>query len=62
MTITHTTARPDPPATTPRPVRVVLVDQDRTVRDAIADLLEIDPTINVVGEAGNRPPRCHTPV
>ncbi|WP_051179789.1 response regulator [Nocardia concava] len=52
MTITHTTtARPDLPATTPRPVRVVLVDRDRTVRDAIADLLEIDPTIAVVGEA-----------
>lgn len=52
MTITHpATSRPDPPAPTPRPVRVVLVDRDRTVRDAIADLLDIDPTIAVVGEA-----------
>ncbi|MVU77562.1 response regulator [Nocardia sp. ET3-3] len=51
MTIT-TTSRPDPRAPTPQhPVRVVVVDRDRTVRDAIADLLEIDPTISVVGEA-----------
>ncbi|APB00115.1 response regulator [Nocardia seriolae] len=41
--------RPQPSAR--HPVRVVLTDRDRTVRDAIADLLELDPTVSVVGEA-----------
>ncbi|APA97760.1 Protein-glutamate methylesterase [Nocardia seriolae] len=34
-----------------RPVRVLLVDPDRRVRDAIGDSLSLDPGITIVGEA-----------
>ncbi|MEV6103015.1 response regulator transcription factor [Nocardia sp. NPDC051981] len=41
-----------PPPSRRHPVRVVLIDASRTVRDAVADLLEIDPAVSVVGQAG----------
>ncbi|APA97780.1 response regulator [Nocardia seriolae] len=36
-----------------RPVRVVLIDRDPHVRAAIADLITIEPDIDVVGQAGS---------
>ncbi|QVI19431.1 response regulator transcription factor [Nocardia tengchongensis] len=40
-----------PPLSRRHPVRVVLIDSDRSVRAAVADLLEVDPAVSVVGEA-----------
>ncbi|MFJ9371715.1 response regulator [Nocardia sp. NPDC101769] len=40
-----------PPPSRRHPVRVVLIDSNRAVRDAVTDLLEIDPAVSVVGQA-----------
>ncbi len=51
----HSLSRPDrPPPSLRCPVRVVLIDRDQVVRDAVADLLELDPAVSVVGEADTR--------
>ncbi|MFI8454632.1 response regulator [Kitasatospora sp. NPDC085464] len=38
---------------TPRPVRVFLLDDHEVVRRGVRDLLEAEPDLEVVGEAGN---------
>jgi EAL domain-containing protein (putative c-di-GMP-specific phosphodiesterase class I)/CheY-like chemotaxis protein len=37
----------------PAPLRVLLADDEETVRDALADLLRTDPDVNVVGAAAD---------
>ncbi|MGZ8475671.1 MAG: response regulator [Candidatus Limnocylindria bacterium] len=44
---------PTPPAALTASPRVVIVDEDRRVRQSLADLLRLTGRVNVIGRAGN---------
>lgn len=44
---------PDPPPAHPRPVRVLIVDDDRRVRQSLSGLMALRDGIEIVGTAGD---------